>query len=449
MSAGSDTALPPGPRGAAFGLAAWVARPAGMLERCQARYGDVFTVRLGTFGPHVFVADPDLVRAVLQAPADVLHAGEVNAILAPVVGTRSVLTSDGARHLRQRRLLLPAFHGDRIGVYRERMRMLAGEMVARWPADTAFAVAPEFQRLTLEVIVRLVFGVEDPARHERLLTVLPALSRAATPVLFSPLLARDLGPRSPGGRFAALQREVDVLVAAEIAEHRRRGDLDERTDVLSVLLTARDEDGRPMTDDELRDELMTLLFAGHETTATALAWAVDLVLHDPKVHARLIAAVDTGDDAYLDAVVQEVHRLRATVPAAVRITKQPFALGRWRLPEGISIAPAIHLLHRRADAYPEPRRFRPERFVGTRPPAYAWLPFGGGVRRCVGAAFAALEMQEVLRTVFRTVALRAADPRPERVLRRTVTAVPRHGTRVVVTGTRRPSPGLVTGAAPL
>lgn len=427
--------LPPAPPGGpATNLTAWLLEPLRTLQWCAERYGDAFTLDLGPFGPFVFVADPEVIRKTFLADPGVLRAGEPNAVLAPIIGTQSVLTSDGARHLRQRKLLLPPFHGERLEVFRERMREAASSMVERWPMDQTFAVAPEFQRLTLEVIVDLVFGVEDRQRRSKLLEVLPRMSRAATPIMFIPALARDHGPGSPARKFSRLRAEVDALIAAELRDRRACDGGGEREDILSLLLAARDESGKSLSDEELRDELMTLLFAGHETTATALAWTVDLVLHDSAVHERLVTKLADGDTEYLGAVIKEVHRLRPTVPNVVRRVHEPFELGAWTIPEGAVVSPAIYLVHRRADLYREPSAFRPDRFLNGKTPSYTWLPFGGGVRRCIGASFATLEMEEVLRAVFGRLELRAADPRPEHSKRRTVTSVPARGSRVIVEG---------------
>ncbi len=413
-------------------MPAWVLEPLRTLRWCAQQYGEVFTLDLGPFGRFVFVCDPERIRGIFTGDSDVLRAGEPNGeVLEPIVGLRSVLTSDGVRHLRQRKLLLPPFHGKRLEQYRPWMRGAAGAMVDRWPLGQPFAVAPSLQRLTLEVIVELIFGVQDRHRRERLLDLLPRMSKAATTIMFLPALARDLGPGSPGRRFTRLREETDAVIMAELAERRHSGEDQNRSDILSLLLTARDEQGQRLTDEELRDELLTLLFAGHETTATALAWAIDLVLHHPPVQQRLVSEA-AADDEYLDAVIKEVHRLRPTVPNVVRRLHEPFELGPWELPEGTVVSPAIYLAHRRSDLYPDPHAFRPERFLGAQAPSYTWLPFGGGVRRCIGAGFATLEMQEVLRAVFSRVELRAASPgRPERPKRRTVTSVPSRGTRVV------------------
>ncbi|MBW3537741.1 MAG: cytochrome P450, partial [Actinobacteria bacterium] len=324
MGAGARVApdgsgLPPGPRGgAATNVPMWLLEPLRTLRWCAERYGDCFTLELGAFGRFVFVADPHVIGSLFTTDPAVVRAGEPNAVLAPIVGRRSVLTSDGARHLRQRKLLLPAFHGKVLEAYRSRMREAAEAMVERWPVGRPFPVAPQFARLTLEVIVDLVFGVEDRGRRSRLVDLLPRLSRAATLVMFVPALEADRGPGSPGRRFRRLREEADAVVMAELKERRGPGAGTPRDDVLSLLLAARDEHGQAMTDDELRDELMTLLLAGHETTATALAWALDLVLHDDRVHRRLVASATEGESDYADAVIKEVHRLRPTVPNVVR-----------------------------------------------------------------------------------------------------------------------------------
>ncbi|HEX8854456.1 MAG TPA: cytochrome P450 [Thermoleophilaceae bacterium] len=429
------SAIPPGPRALPLAnLYAWLSRPIAMLERCQRRYGDVFAMDFGEkHGRFVFVADPGLIREVFTEQRDSFVAGAPNSVLSPIVGTGSVLTTDGARHLRQRKLLLPPFHGERLEAYRSRIRGLAEQTVAGWPENRTFAVADSFQRMTLEVIVDVVFGVSDEERRRRLLEMLPPLTRSATTMIFFPVLERDLGPLSVGGRVRRLREAVDELIHTEIAAHRtaeREGE--PRGDILAMLIAARDEEGEALSDQELRDELMTLLFAGHETTATALAWSVDLILQHPRVHGRLVEDLRTNGDEYLDAVIQETHRFRPTVPNVVREATRDVELGDWLIPAGDVVAPAIHLVHRRPDLYPEPDVFRPERFLDSRAETYGWLPFGGGIRRCIGASLAQLEMRETLRVVFERVQLDAATPgRSERPKRRTVTSVPARGTRVI------------------
>jgi cytochrome P450 family 135 len=431
----APSAVPPGPRALPVAnLYAWLRQPISTLERCHRRYGDVFAMDFGQkHGRFIFIADPGLIRELFTEKRDCFFAGGPNSVLSPIVGTGSVLTTDGPRHLRQRKLLLPPFHGDRLEAYRSRVRALAEGTVRAWPENRVFPVADSFQRMTLEVIIDVVFGVSDEERRRRLLELIPPLTRAATTMIFFPLLERDLGPLSVGGRVRRLREAVDELIHTEIAAHRsseregRSGD-----DILAMLIAARDEDGEALSDEELRDELMTLLFAGHETTATALAWSVDLVLQHPRVHGRLVEELRTNGDRYLDAVIQETHRFRPTVPNVVRKATEDVELGGWLVPEGDVVAPAIHLVHRRADLYPDPNLFRPERFLDSRAETYGWIPFGGGIRRCIGASLAQLEMREALRVVFARVQLDAAAPgRPERPKRRTVTSVPARGTRVL------------------
>jgi len=289
--------------------------------------------------------------------------------------------------------------------------------------------------LTFEVIARAVFGVEQPARIEQLRRALVGVLDRQWVALLPRALQRDLGPRSPWGAFQARLRAADALLYEEIARRRDAPDLDERTDVLSLLLRARDEDGAPMTEAELRDELMTMLLAGHETTATALAFAFDLLPRRPKALARLRDELAAGEDAYLDAVVSETLRLRPVIDANQRKLTKPRTIAGWELPAGISVYPAIAVVHRRADLYPEPDAFRPERFLDGRTESYAWLPFGGGVRRCIGAALAQAEMAEAIRAIVSRVGLRPVRGQPDHVVMRGVTLVPRHGVPVEVART--------------
>lgn len=437
MPAVSDAAvydgLPPGPPlGALTHTARWMARPISLMERAHRRYGDMFTVRLLGAGDVVFVADPGLVKQVLTESARLMHAGEGNEILLPLVGARSLLLLDEDEHLRERRLLLPSFHGERIRAYESVMAAAADRAVERWPLERPFALQPEMARLTLEVIVRAVFGIrEGDAREEVTEAVRALLEPSMSALAFFPALRRDLGPRSPWGRFVADRARVDRLLYAEIAR-RRAGDLDGREDVLSLLLSARREDGEALSDRELRDELMTLLVAGHETTATALAWTFELLFRHPAALARLEAAVAAGDDAYPDAVVREALRLRPVLSIVMRKLTAPMTLGRWRLAAGTAVAPCIYLLHRRAEIYPEPASFRPERFLDLAPGTYTFLPFGGGVRRCLGASFALLELRTVLARVVARARLGPASKVSERVRRRGVTLAPSGGALAVL-----------------
>ncbi|HSJ18650.1 MAG TPA: cytochrome P450 [Solirubrobacterales bacterium] len=432
------TELPPGPRApAVVNTANLVRRPLESLLGWHRRYGDVFTVDYLIFGTGVYVADPAAIRDLLTGDQSDLRAGEANEPLAPLVGAESVLVLDGAEHLRQRRLLLPPFQGSAVHAFRDVIRDVAAAEVERWSPGSEIVMRDRMRALTFEVICRAVFGVVEPERIERLRAVLLPVMDIGPFTSFLPRpLRRDLGPLSPWGRLQRRLRRADELLYAEIDRRRLEPGLEERKDVLSLLLRARDEDGAPMTETELRDELMTMLLAGHETTATALAFAFDLLLRHPHVLARLRdeLATDAGDDDYLDAVVTESLRLRPVIDAAERTLTKPRVVGGYELPPGIRVYPAIVVVQRREDLYPEADRFRPERFLDGGAESYAWLPFGGGIRRCIGAALAQAEMAEVIRTVVSSVELRPVRPQADPVVMKGITLVPRHGTPVAVQG---------------
>jgi cytochrome P450 family 135 len=434
-TAAPPASIPPGPAlPRMVQTLLWTLRPIPFMERCRAAHGDVFTVRLPLSGPVVNVCDPQLIRTVFADRGDRLHAGEANVVLEPVLGRSSVLLLDGPDHLRQRRLMLPSFHGERMQRYGPLIAGVASRRVGTWAAGRPLALRPEMQEITLDVILRAVFGLHEGERLTRLRSALRALLRVGrNPLTLLPAAQRGLGPLSPWRRLMRALTACDDLLYAEIRRRRGVADLAERDDVLSLLLLARDEEGRPMSDVELRDELMTLLVAGHETTATSLAWLFDLVLHDPAALRRLEAeALEGTATAWLDACITESMRMRPVVPVVARRLTEPLQLGGWRLPAGSYVAPNIVLTHRRADIYPEPLRFRPERFLGRRPDIAAWLPFGGGIRRCLGAAFATFEMRTVVPEVLRRVRLRPVSRRPEAVRRQGITLVPARGTRVIV-----------------
>jgi len=419
----------------------WIARPIAFLERCNRRYGEMFAVRFPV-GTIVFISDPEVIKEIFTGDPDVLHAGEGNATpLEPIMGKNSVLLLDGAEHMRQRKLMLPSFHGERMQRYGELMREIAEREIGTWPVGKPFALRPRTQAITLEIIMRTVFGIEDAARlaqlRDRLGRLLDiSMHSTAMARIVIPALRRSVG-RGMWRRFVALRDDVDAVLYDEIARRREAEDTAERDDVLSVLLQARDEDGTPLTDLELRDELMTLLVAGHETTATALAWAFELLLRHPVELARLQQEVDSGrSDDYLDAVIKETLRLRPVLPGVVRKLTKPLTLGGYDLPAGVRAAPNIYLTHRRADVYPEPERFRPERFLERPADTYSWIPFGGGVRRCLGAAFALYELKVVIPAILQTVTLRAVGDAPETIRRRAITFVPSRDAMVVVEGFR-------------
>ena len=421
--------LPPGPRmPRALQTLAWITRPMPWMERLRERHGDVFTVRIAQEGTWVFLAHPDAVKQVFTGDPALLHAGEANRILRPWLGDHSVLLLDGPGHLSQRKLLLPPFHGERMQRYGELMTEIAEREVERWPLGEPIRLWPRMQAVTLEIIVRAIFGMDEGAAIGRLRERLRESTELTTDWRIMAGMA-TLGPDRFGGSRTFRRRidPVDEIVFEVIRERRGAPDLAERDDILSMLLLARHEDGSPMSDQELRDELMTLLIAGHETTATSLAWAIERLTRHPGGLQRLAA----GDEDYLDAVVKETMRLRPVLPVVVRRLQAPMEIGGWDLPAGITVAPCIHLVHRREDVYPEPHRFRPERFLERPAGTYTWLPFGGGIRRCLGASFALFEMKAVLRVVAQRVTLRAVEPAPEPVRRRAITLTPGRGAEVI------------------
>jgi cytochrome P450 len=439
--------LPPGPRApAAVNMARLVQHPLESLVGWRERYGDVFTVALPIFGVGVYVSDPGAIREMLTGDQSDLHAGEANAPLAPVLGNKSVLILDGREHLRQRKLLLPPFQGSAIQNFRTVIREVAEAEVDGWKEGESFVMRERMRALTFEVIVRAVFGVTERQRIERLRSALVSVIDMQMIFVMPNALRRDLGRFSPWGQFQRRLEVADALIYEEIARRRGEADLEDRTDVLSLLLRARDENGQPMTDVELRDELMTMLLAGHETTATGLAFAFDLLLRNPRVLSRLRDELAGEDDTYLDAVVTESLRLRPVIDANERTLTVPRTIGGWDLPAGIRVYPAIALVQLRDDLYPQPHEFRPERFIDEEAESYSWLPFGGGIRRCIGAALAQAEMAEVIRTVVSRVDLEPTRKDPEPVVMRGITLVPRHGTPVVVQPTA-PSRPLVTVAS--
>jgi cytochrome P450 len=416
--------LPPGPALPPLAQTArWIARPTHFMERSRRDYGDVFTMRLAGVGRYVFVSDPVLIKQIFTASPDQLHAGEANWPLIPVLGEHGTLLLDGKDHLSRRRIILPPFHGERLERYRGMFAEVAAEQIAQWPRGEPFALLPKMQAITLELIMRVVFGEdEDPSRLKGLATAMLELAAAGQNRLaMIPWLRYDLGRWSPMGMFMHVRERVDRVLYEEIARRRERGGLDERHDVFSMLLQT------DMTDVELRDELMTILIAGHETTTTALAWAFERLLRHPGMYERL-----RTDERWADAVASETLRLRPPVPIVARHVKEPYQLNGHTIPAGENLAPCIWLTHRRADVYPDPYAFKPERFLDKGPETYTWLPFGGGTRRCVGAAFAQLEMTIVMQTIAESVRLEPAEPEPEPVGRRAIVLAPKRGSRVIV-----------------
>jgi cytochrome P450 family 135 len=413
--------------------ARYVRDPLGFLTHLRERYGDIFSVRFPFFGRIVYVASPQLVKEVFTGSPAVFHAGEANAtLLEPALGPNSVLTLDDEPHLRQRRLLLPPFHGERVRRYGELIEEVTRRDMETWPVGEPFALRPHTQRITLAVILRAVFGIVDEERIERATRLIDTFSDRVTTIVRFPILRRDLGPGSPWRRFLRARDELDAFIYEEITLRRAEAGSEERDDVLSLLLQARHEDGAPMSDAELRDELVTVVGAGHETTATGLAWAMERLLRNRRALGRLRESLAAGSGEYLEATVKETLRARPVIIDVARRLTAPATIGGYELPAGSFVVPAIAALHLREDLYPEPGEFRPERFLDEKADTYAWIPFGGGVRRCAGAAFAEFEMRMVLREFVTRAALRVADPTPEKVKVRNITLAPQHGTRVVL-----------------
>jgi cytochrome P450 family 135 len=423
-------------------LARFALWPLQTLQAWRTRYGDVFTVRIAGFGTGVYVVDPDAIRELFTGDQSDLRAGEANSFMEPVLGAHSVLVLDGPEHLRQRKLLLPPFQGSRVERFREVTRDVAEREIATWRAGERLVVRERMRSVTFEVICRAVFGVTAPERVERLREKLVAVIDSSPLYMVVGAARADLGPLSPGGKFTRRLRAADVALEEEIERRRREPDLEERTDVLSLLLRARDERGRGMTVRELRDELFTMLGAGHETTATGLAFAFELLLRNPAVYERLREEIAAGEsDEYLDAVVKETLRLRPVIDAAERTLTVPRTVAGWELPAGVKVYPGIALVHLREDLYPEAQRFRPERFVDEGAESYSWLPFGGGIRRCIGAALAQAEMAEVLRVAVPALELRPVRERADPVVLRGITLAPKHGVEVTVERTSLPASG--------
>ena len=440
----ASAGLPPGPRWPRpWQTLAWITRPGPFLQRCRARYGDVFTIRIAG-ETWVFLSDPEDVKRVFTGDARQLRAGEANAVLRPVVGSRSVLLLDEPQHMIDRRLMLPPFHGERMQRYGDIMVEATLRELAGWPRGEPLALWPRMQAITLEVIVRAVFGLRERGPMDELEQRLRRmLDWTANPSRLALLALGGPERMERNRRFRRAVDAVDELLLAEIARRRASEDLAERDDILSMLVQARYEDGSSMSDRVLRDELVTLLVAGHETTATSLAWALERLMRHPQALARAREEALAGEDQYVEAIVKETLRLRPVLPIVARVLGEPMELGGRLLPAGASVAPCIYLMHRREDVYPQAARFRPERFLEQPAGTYTWIPFGGGVRRCLGASFALFEMRKVLQTILAEVDLRPSEQPAEPVARRAITLTPGRQASAVVS--ERTPPGRPDG----
>ncbi|HEX2393625.1 MAG TPA: cytochrome P450 [Solirubrobacterales bacterium] len=435
--------LPPGPRAPRVAQTAdWYAFPYAFFERCRRRYGATFTTRLLSMPPTVMLTRPDDVRQMYTAPPEDLHPGEGMRLIEPLVGANSLILLDEAPHLRQRKLLLPAFHGERLRGILAALDDVVESGVAAWPRDRPISIHERARHLTLDVILRAAMGLRpgprlDAFRH----AIARFLELGMRPTASLPATRRNLGPLSAWPRFAEARAELDALIFGFI-EERAAGmgaDSAPADDVLGLLLTARDEEGAPMSRQELRDELLTLLVAGHETTATALAWTFERLAVNGDARAVLVSRLDRGEAGeYPSAVVHESMRQRPVIAVTgLRLVKQPVEIGGRGYEPGCGMTANAYLLHHDEAIYPEPYAFRPERFLERRPGTYAWIPFGGGIRRCIGAALALAEMEAVLRHVFTRFEVRFARTRPHRPVRRNITVSPRGGVQITLTARRR------------
>ena len=430
--------LPPGPRlPATLVTLAWAVAPTWVMDRCFKRFGETFTI---TFAPSgrklVMVSDPESVKTIFTAPPEIAPSGAGVSPVAPIMGPSSVITLIGPEHMRQRKLLLPPFHGERMREYEDVIVDATKRSMAQWPLGKPMRLAPRTRAITLEVILRAVFGVEAQRMGTLRDAIAGLLKESQTPALLLAALRRPTLDRPTGAIGRALDH-LDSVIYQEIARRREQSDLAERADILSLLLLARDESGESMTDSELRDELITLLLAGHETTATSVAWAVERLVRHPDKLARLVAEIDAGEsDDYMQAVISETLRIRPVVPFVVRMLTESFTVDGHELPAGVRVVPCIYLTNRHPGVYDSPKEFMPERFLDGPPETFSWIPFGGGIRRCIGAAFATLEMKLILQTVLseltpslprRTLLFR----RGEWNRRRAITLVPAAGARVV------------------
>jgi cytochrome P450 family 110 len=428
-------------------------QPLQTIEARSRAYGDDYRVSQPDVKPAlVYFSSPPALEAIFTAKPEQLSAGRGNQILKELLGEHGIVLLEGSAHQRQRQLLMPPFHGDRMRSYARVIQSITGEVIGGWKIGTNFAVRPVMQSISLQVILQAVFGLEGGQRYEQLRqTLSQMLDGFGSPIgamfLFYPFLQKDWGAWSPWGRFLRMRQQVDALLYAEIADRRSQPDTG-RTDILALLMAARDAEGQPMSDVELRDELITLLFAGHETTASALAWALYWIVSLPNVRTKLLAEIDAlGTDAdpstiarlpYLQAVCQETLRLYPiAISAFPRVVKQPIEIAGYELEPGTVIMPSIYLAHHRAAVYPEPKQFRPERFLERQYSPYEYLPFGGGDRRCIGAAFALFEMKLVLFQFLSSLEVKLDNAKPIRPIRRGLTVAPSDRLKMSVTGIRQ------------
>jgi cytochrome P450 family 110 len=442
-----------------WNLMQWIVRPLEFLEECAQQHGDCFSVQFGNLPPLIFFSHPQAIETIFTASSSQFDSGRANWILRTTVGDHSLLLLDGDRHQRQRQLLMPPFHGERMRDYGQLIGQITEDVISQWQVGQPFVLRPYMQEISLRVILRAVFGLDTGDRYQQLKQKLSALlevtsSRFGFATSFFPILQRDLGAWSPGGQFIRFKQQIDQLLYAEIHDRRNQPDAD-RTDILSLLLAARDAAGQPMSDEELRDELITLLVAGHETTATAITWAMYWLHRHPAVRHELLTELNTlGSEPepmaiarlpYLNAVCSETLRIYPVgFIAEIRIAKAPIQVMGYDFEPEAHLVPCVYLSHHRDDLYPDSKQFKPERFLDRQFSPFEFFPFGGSNRRCIGAAFALFEMKLVLATILSRYQLTLANQRPVVPVRRGVTIAPQGGVKMVVTARSSSQPPVQT-----
>ena len=431
----------------------WLTNPLEYMEDCAKSYGDMFTLRIGpVFTPQVFISNPQAIQQIFTIDPKQLDSGAAAGSGTPLLGPNSLLSLKGKPHQRQRKLLTPPLHGERMQAYGDLICEIAKQVTSEWPVGESFTVLPSMQEISFQVILKAVFGLKDGVRYEKLKEILIAILNPKRPILramllFFPLLRQDLGPHSPWGSYLRLRQEMDDLIYAEIQERRSLAD-QSRSDILSLMMAARDEVGEPMTNLELRDELMTLLVAGHETTASSLAWALYWIHHQPEVHEKLMQELNSlGDNKdpnaifrlpYLNAVCSETMRLYPVAMLGLnRLVKSPVEIAGYKFDPGTILVPCIYLSHHREDLYPNSKQFQPDRFLERQFTPSEYLPFGGGNRRCIGIAFALFEMKLVLATILSDWQMKLANTKPVLPVRKSFLLAPGGGVPMVVTGKRQ------------
>jgi cytochrome P450 family 135 len=454
VSQGSLDGVPGSAAPAAVQALQWAWTQQSFFNRNAKRYGEVFRIRFPFMygGKIICFATASAAKQILAQPPSVAHAGEAYAILRQSTGPHAVIVLDEEEHLRLRKIVLSPLHGERLRQWESFAEQRTLEDVATWPIGEEFSLRPITERIAMAVILKIVFGMRDPARSDELRGLLPVLFDIA-PLVAPGYITKwgrlDLGPLSPWGRYRRKRDRIDELIYTEIAERRREfetvqaqdASTESRSDLLSMLLDARGDDGRRMTDEELRDQMVTMLVAGHETTATSIAWALERLLRTPVVLELLLERLDEGDTTYLDAVIKETMRIRPVVAQIGRVFTEERVIDGWTVPAGSLVIVPMTVIHMDPLIYPQPKQFRPERFLdGNDPGNYSWLPFGGGVRRCPGASLALMEMRVILTAILRSVRMRADRPESEKPTVRGITIIPNRGGRIVVTERLRPQP---------